>query len=156
MLQRTCGTIPVPSTHLRNPTTAAAVHQLQSIKTFGGIIVDEPGFGKTPLALLFASYHAMFAAHVDENGAPSQKPMLFVVPPGAVISQWQEMIHTLFPQLTLVISNGEKPPASKFVSNWVSNAAMRDAPDRLDKWPEHLKYMFDTQDPRASKASHLP
>ncbi|MCJ1387691.1 hypothetical protein MMC18_000534 [Xylographa bjoerkii] len=88
MLQRTHGTIPVPSAHSNNSVTAAAIRQLKSVKTFGGVIVDEPGFGKTPLALLFASYHALFASHMDETGAASHRPMLLVVLPSAVISPW--------------------------------------------------------------------
>ena len=77
--------------------------------------------------------------------------MLIVVPNGAVFSQWQEKIWSKFQDSTLIISNEDKPSDPKFLSNWVSTTAMRVAPAQLDKWPVHLRYIFDVKDARASK-----
>ena len=55
MLQRTCGGIPVSRERANQPEVALACSELQSIRTFGGYVVDVTGFGKTETSLLFAS-----------------------------------------------------------------------------------------------------
>ena len=81
--------------------------------------------------------------------------MLFVVPSGMVLNQWQEEIHTNFPHLHLTISHGDRPPATKYLANWVSATAMREAPESLKNWPQQLRYIFDRGDARASRTVML-
>ena len=147
MLQRSTGGIPVSASRATEPAIARSCEQLRSIQTFGGYLVDVTGFGKTNTSLLFASQYALYANHGGFH-----RPMLIAVPNGAVFSQWQENIYNNFQDLFMILSNDDRPSEAKFYMNWVSSTAMREAPEKLDNWPDHLNYIFDTTDPRASRA----
>ncbi|KAL8841352.1 MAG: hypothetical protein Q9170_000983 [Blastenia crenularia] len=146
MLQRSYGYIPVDKARAEDSEVAKACESLKSIKTGGGFLVDATGFGKTDTACLFAAQHGLYGDH--SNG---HKPMLLVVPNGAVFGQWASKLRSQFPSLNLIISNEDRPSETKYLSSWVSSTAMREAPEKLDNWPAHLRYVFDTSDPRASK-----
>ena len=79
-------------------------------------------------------------------------PMLLVVPNGAVFAQWQSKIYSNYPDLHLIIANSDKPTESKYRLHWISGSAMREAPATLNDWPQHLQYISDPTDDRASKA----
>ena len=146
MMQRSTGAIPVSPERASLPEVAAARERLISIQTFGGWLVDATGFGKTITCLLFVSQWALYSDH-----SKGHKPILIVVPNGAVFAQWCETLWEHFRDLLLIISNDVKPAESKYLNNWVSSTAMREAPLKVDNWPEHLRYVFDTEDPRASR-----
>ena len=146
MLQRSYGYVPVDSVRANDPEVAKACESLNSVKTGGGYLVDVTGFGKTDTACLFVSQHALYSGH-----STGHRPTLIVVPNGAVFSQWQGKIYEKFPDLTLIVSNDDRPSEAKYLQSWVSSTAMREAPSKLDNWPADLKYVFDPKDPRASK-----
>ena len=145
MLQRSLGKIPISEERANDPSIREAAQSLESVKTFGGYVVDGTGFGKTMASLLFASQYGKYAEHTA-----GYRPMCIIVPNGAVFGQWVDAIWTHFRDLHLIISNDDKPSETKFMNNWVSSTAMREAPKSLDNWPERLKYVFDTKDPRAA------
>ena len=149
MLQRSTGGIPVSEERARDPKVASACRSLDSVCTFGGYLVDVTGMGKTDTALGFASQYALYGKHVDHSDG--HRPILITTPNGAVFSKWVEKIFHHYLDLTLVISNDDRPSDAKFLKNWVSSTAMREAPHKLDNWPDHLRYVFNTNDPRASK-----
>lgn len=146
MMQRSTGGIPVSPERASLPDVAEACKRLTSIQTFGGWLVDATGFGKTITCLLFVSQWALYSDH-----SQGHKPTLIVVPNGAVFAQWCEAIWDHFRDIELIISNDIKPAEAKYMNNWVSSTAMREAPSKVDNWPEHLRYVFDTKDPRASR-----
>lgn len=123
-----------------------AKSELESLTTGGGYLVDSTGLGKTITALLFVS---QFALHHDHKGV--HRPTLITVPNGAVFSQWVDTIWEHFQDLNVIISNDDKPMDAKYAQNWISSTAVREAPKNLDQWPEDLRYVFDTTDPRASR-----
>ncbi|KAK0516090.1 hypothetical protein JMJ35_002124 [Cladonia borealis] len=96
-------------------------------------------------SLLFAGQYGKYADHTA-----GYRPMCIIVPNGAVFGQWVDAIWMRLRDLHLIISNDDKPSETKFLNNWVSSTAMREAPKSLDNWPERLKYDFDTKDPRAA------
>ena len=142
MLQRSCGRIPIDSGRVNDPELAKAAKKLESIQTFGGIVVDTMGFGKTYTALLFLAYYARCMTERDVNIIAAHRPALCIAPSGIVLHQWQEEIIQ-FPTITLIIAHGDRPINAKFAINWVSATAMREAPRKLTNWPPHLRYIFD-------------
>lgn len=146
MLQRSLGKIPVSAERGKDAQIADAVESLESVRTYGGYLGDGTGFGKTMTALLFASYFAKYADH--SNG---HRPMIIITPNGAVFGQWIDVMWRRSKDLTVIISNDDKPPNTRYLKHWVSSTAMREAPKSMNNWPEHLQYVFDPNDPRASK-----
>jgi SNF2 family DNA or RNA helicase len=125
---------------------AGAAAKLESVQTYGGIIVDTMGFGKTYTSLLFL---AVYAQSLSFSNTQSHRPALCIAPSGIVLHQWQEAICK-FPSLVLIIAYGERATASRLSSNWVSATAMREAPHKLTNWPAHLRYVFDKSNKAAS------
>lgn len=122
-----------------------AAKKLESLATFGGIIVDTMGLGKTYLALLYLN---LMAVHGRRD---SHRPSLILTPSGIVLSQWAIAISKSFPDLNLIVAHGGKPTSLKYANAWVSGKAMEMAPTNLSKWPRALRYVFDKTDPRASR-----
>ena len=63
ILQPSLGKIPIPEERANDPSIHEAAQSLESVKTFGGYVVDGTGFGKTMAALLFASQYGKYADH---------------------------------------------------------------------------------------------
>ncbi|KAL8646788.1 MAG: hypothetical protein Q9210_005932 [Variospora velana] len=147
IIQRTYGGIPVPEERRVIPEVAVALDALKSIKTSGGFLADVTGLGKTDEALLALSWCAVYGDH-----SHGHRPHLITTPNGAVFAQWAEKIWQDYRDVQLIISNDERPSDQKYQDCWVSSTAMREAPADLRNWPEHLRYIFDPADPRASRA----
>ena len=138
MLQMSNGCIPIAAERAQDPGVAKAYDSLKSVKTYGGYLVDVTGFGKIETALLFACQQALYADH-----SSGHRPQLVVAPNGAVLNQWQKQIADFFGDVSLIISNDDRPSEARFLHNWVSSTAMREAPNKLDNWPVHLRYVWD-------------
>ena len=110
MIQRSMGGVPVPDGKENDPDVLAAVQRLKSIRTLEGYLFDGTGFGKTITALAFTSLYALYGDHSDGH-----RPILIVVPNGAVFSQWVDAIWEHFCNLRVIISNDDKPSDSKFL-----------------------------------------
>lgn len=144
MLQRTFGSIPLPSDSTDEVHKAAG--SLTGPRTHGGIITDTMGLGKTFLALLFVNYCAV-------HGTPLvNKPTLILAPNGVVLGQWLDAIYQFFPDLAIILVHSEKPTDAKFANCWVPVHAMRQSPQDLRSWPKHLTYIFDVDDRNAARA----
>lgn len=142
MIQRSCGIIPVNRERTSVITVICAAEELESVRTFGSLVVDIMGFGKTLTELLFLAYYALCAAQDVIPSQTEHRPALCVAPSGIVLHQWQKAIAQ-FPTLISIIAHGEKSSNPKFANNWVSATAMREAPASLKHWPPHLRYIFD-------------
>ena len=112
MLQRIYGQVPVDTERAKDPEVTIASNKLKSVKTDGGYLVDVTGFGKTDTACLFLCQHALYGDH-----SAGHRPALIVVPNGVVFSQWQGKLFDKFPDLTLIVSNDEKPSKTKYLQN---------------------------------------
>lgn len=115
--------------------------------THGGILGDGTGMGKTRTAGLFMTAFSEYTARQSKT----HRPMLLLAPSGPLFKQWQDDVYHRFPGLQIIVGNDDKPTSEHMRPYWVSKAAMEAAPHDLSQWPEHLKYVFDTQDPRASR-----
>lgn len=149
MMMRSWGRIPLCPDRTGNQALIAACDRLESVRTFGGFLVDTMGFGKTFTSLLFLSYQALCSAQKLLPGQTAYKPTLCVVPSGLVLFQWIEAIER-FPDLVLIVGHGERPQSSNSRRWWISATAMREAPANLKHWPKHLQYVFNQSDPRAA------
>lgn len=150
MIQRSCGTIPINKDRQSEEEILSTASDLESVQTYGGLVVDTMGFGKTFTGLLFVAYYSLCAAEGLIVNLEEHRPTLCVGPSGIVLHQWREAISK-FPSLIPIIAHGEKPSNPKFARNWVSATAMREAPRRLTRWPRHLRFVFDRDDSRASR-----
>ena len=147
MAQRSVGGALIQEERLADPAVREAAEKLKCLATGGGYLVDSTGLGKTMTSCLFINQHA---EHADHKGV--YRPTTVETPNGAVFSQWCDTLWDNFKGLVPIISNDEKPYDPKFKNNWVSSTAMREAPDSLEHWPEHLKYIFDARNPASAKA----
>ena len=143
MIQRSCGEWPLTAEQQKDPILVRTAHELRSPLTFGGILVDTMGFGKTFTALLYLS---IYSSHLAKSSGP-HKPTLCLGPSGVVLHQWHEALKK-FPSLVVLQAYGEKVHST---SNWISAHAMKYAPQDITLWPAHLRYIFDHTDPRASQ-----
>lgn len=140
MLQRSCGTIPIDKDRSMDTKLHEIATSLRSVQTYGGFLVDTMGFGKTFTALLFLSYYVKCTSQALIPSQTGFRPTLCIVPSGVLLHQWTQAIEK-FPELTLIIAHGEKPPSGN--ANWVSATNMRQAPKDLKTWPPFLHYIFD-------------
>ena len=142
MLQRTFGEISLPQAPPEESLCAA--ERLKALITHGGIVTDTIGLGKIFLALLYLNYAAVYQLRAV------YKPSLILSSNGVVLNQWQQAIRKNFPDLTIVLTHGERPQEAIMANNWVSAFAMRQAPANLQWWPKNLRYIFDQNNPLAS------
>jgi SNF2 family DNA or RNA helicase len=170
MLMRTFGQIPMSNDRL-NAITAASQERSRYIETLrkkhvavetrGGILGDGTGMGKTFTTLLYLSYQARHIAefHTSMNKYTpdhkfAHKPSLILAPSSTVLVQWADLVSKLFPNLYLVVGFGDTAPKPALARSFVKSAAMREfeagKPESLKRWPEHLKFMWDQNDPKAS------
>ena len=143
MLQRTCGKIPLPPNAIDR--IKELVDSMESIRTFGGLVVDATGFGKTLLRLLFLSLRNKLVKFEEPY-----KPTMVVAPSGVVLAQWITAINTHFPRLAFVVGYGDKPPSSYLADRWVSGPAMRAAPSCMKLWLKKYRYAFKQDDTKTA------
>ena len=150
MVQRSCGIIPIDRAQRRDRKVYAAASSLDGLQTFGGLVVDTMGFGKTRTGLLFLSYFSLCASQNRIDFLPQNdfRPSLCLAPSGIVLGQWKDTMR-MFPTLITIIAYGEKPSDPNEARNWVSATAMREAPAKTTHWPKHLRFVFDRQNPKA-------
>ncbi|KAL1623787.1 hypothetical protein SLS54_004248 [Diplodia seriata] len=174
MLQRTLGFVPNYSGRPDDDDEVEkAMEACKGQRTYGGILADGTGAGKTATACLFASAFAKYmtsrtvqeaeevkAVSSDEEDESEMgemeddgmhRPILLLTFNGPVLKQWQTAIYDHFPELELIVSYDEKPTSEHMRDSWVSKGAMEAAPHDLEQWPKNLRYVFDRTDPRASR-----
>jgi SNF2 family DNA or RNA helicase len=144
MVQKSTGQFPLAPGMSDNSNAIAAAEQISGIQTFGGLLVDGMGLGKTFTALLFLAYYAAYCPKIHGH-----RPTLILVPGGVVLCQWVQAFKQ-FPSLTMLLVHGERPTDPALRSIWVSHTAMRQTPDNTAHWPHNYKYVWDRYNPQAS------
>ena len=107
MLQKTIGFIPHPfAPCFKQRDVRAALDALRIVPTYGGLVIDQTGLGKTIQVLLFLAIFVNF--HIEiENGRAAYRTILLVVP-STVIKQWADEIAKHWAAtFSLIISYGE-------------------------------------------------
>ncbi|KFY93428.1 hypothetical protein V498_04442 [Pseudogymnoascus sp. VKM F-4517 (FW-2822)] len=143
MVTKTLGYVPIPVDASDEVKEAAST--LAGLATRGGLLVDGMGMGKTLTAILFLAYYTLYAPKNAEN----YRPILILAPGGVVLKQWIDALSK-FPQFTVLSCYGDRPVKPQDRVRWVSATAMRDAPEKLDHWPENYKHVWKRTDPRAA------
>ncbi|KAI9782077.1 MAG: hypothetical protein M1839_005423 [Geoglossum umbratile] len=151
MLLRTLGYVPLPAAHKTRPEVKSALGRLSCLAVHGGILADQTGLGKTKQTLLFLSYYTQFHIEMHDQ-SPVHRPILLVVP-SQVVKQWADDIIDYFPDFNLLISYDPTVLGHKFFGHTVGSVAMGELPahDANSNFPQRWTFLFDTQDPRASK-----
>lgn len=143
MLSKAYGTLHAPTA-----VGQAAADEFKTARTFGGILVDNMGLGKTFTSLLYLEW--MFRFHtVSKPG--NYKPHLILAPAGPVIEQWRIDIQTRFKGITLVLAYGDSPPDGASSVKWLSSRAMKGYAKDIKKIPAGLRYIFDKNNKMAAK-----
>lgn len=126
----------------------AAAEKLKAIRTFGGVLVDNMGLGKTFTSLIYLEW-------VIQNFTPttpgSYKPHLILAPAGPVIEQWRQDILKNFKGINLILAYGDSPPDAASSVKWISSKAMSGYPKNIAKFPAGLRYIFDRDNKMAAK-----
>ncbi|KFY96743.1 hypothetical protein V498_02502 [Pseudogymnoascus sp. VKM F-4517 (FW-2822)] len=135
--------------HIRAPTEAAqaVAEELLTARTYGGLLVDNMGLGKTYTALLYLSW--VFEYHTDAKPG-RYKPHLVLAPAGPVIEQWRQDIVRHFKGINLILAYGDSPPNGGASLKWISAKAMRNYP-KMSYFPRVFRYIFDKDNKMASK-----
>jgi len=120
---------------------------LEQVPRRGGFLIDSTGLGKTFTSLLFISF---FITHC-RNQMADHRPIVVVAPAGIVIEQWRTAIKDLFKDITLIVGYGDTPINAAQRKHWLSSQMMRKAPHDLSAFPQHLRYIFDKKDEKASR-----
>ena len=135
MLMRTLGKIPLPVD--ADATMIAAQELLKSIQTFGGIVADQMGLGKTIQTLLFLNYFMKYRPKDDS----SCKPVLLAVPAN-LVQQWAEEIRAHWPDFNLVISFEASNLPATFDQQVISSRAVKALPNTANL-PQRFRYLTD-------------
>jgi SNF2 family DNA or RNA helicase len=144
MLQRSYGRVPVLNQYDDQEYDQKLVQS--GPRTFGGILADSMGMGKTLIANLYLSI--AMKSHTTMKGR-LHRPTLLIVPGGPVLQQWAKMLQDYFSELNVIQAYGDRPKDGRAALNWVGNIAMKSAPLDLTVWPKHLQYIFKKTDPKA-------
>lgn len=143
MLLRLFGTVPLPPDHAARKEVKEALARLQRLQTYGCVLADATGLGKTIETLLAMAFaRQFFDTEVD-------CPFLLMVPANAVL-QWAREINKYWKCFALAISYDKdalesSPKLKQYV---VSAAAVKELPkrDRLNRTRDSghdLSYLFD-------------
>lgn len=159
MLQKSFGVIPhFPGQGVDTTTMQSARKRLRCAATSGVILAEGTGMGKTLATLL--AFALSVEAIISLNSATirqsqtglervvSHIPSLLVCPSSLVLSQWIKEIRSNFCTIHLIIWADSKPSESFLQPMWVSSTQMKHP---TKQFPINLKYIFDDQDPRASR-----
>lgn len=125
MLMRLMGTIPLPAANANDPEVKAALDELQGLRTYGCILADATGLGKTVETLLAMAFIRLFSGELSENG--KYKPFLLIVPANA-INQWAEEIEKFWPCFILAISYAREDLKAAFQDHAISASTMKELP----------------------------
>ena len=109
-------------------------------------------WGNCPSFLPYLTLFAHFHVERGENGS-GYRPIRLVVP-ATIVRQWAEEITMDWKAFELVMSFGEDDLGTKCLSRTVRSTPVNELP-KMTHWPQDLKYIFDTSNPRAAKTIFL-
>lgn len=144
MLLRTLGRIPLPESY--SESIQDALQDLQSIQTYGGIIADQTGLGKTIQTMLFLYFFTQYHTERDSNGKAIYKPILLAVPANLLV-QWADEIRKHWANFELVISYDETSLPSVYKSQIVFSSAVKQLP-KMSLLPERFHHLLNPEDIR--------
>jgi SNF2 family DNA or RNA helicase len=147
MVQRAFGEVPVSEEMLNDPKVKAAHKKLTCVATYGGIVADGTGLGKTCPSLLAISFLSEFRNHKYDT---DHRPMLIACPNGSVLKQWAKEGRDNFKNLRFITAYGDAPSNPTEAKDWISAKAMLKAPVDMSLWGDKA-YVFDKTNPKASK-----
>ncbi|OJD38094.1 dna repair [Diplodia corticola] len=148
MLQHSLGYVPNYVLPSQEAAAKEVYDSLRSLPSYGGVLADVTGTGKTSTAGLFMT---AFAKHMAETTDGNHRPILLLTMGSYLFDQWSSFLYQYFPGLDLILGHGDKPGPGPLRGQWVSKAAMQAAPLELSEWPPNLRHVFDQSDPRASR-----
>ncbi|KAI7363975.1 hypothetical protein KC354_g6066 [Hortaea werneckii] len=157
MLLRTCGEFPLSPDQQKEDNYHEVARKLSESypgpQTFGGIVEDAPGMGKTMMTLAFFDWWAKHAKH-EKDGKPFHAPGLLLVPDGYVFNQWVDTVQSFFPGIQLVLVKGGKH-LGKSIRDEGNRRWKQVSPQDFKKgnWSEGFEFLNDTT--KAKNSSHL-
>lgn len=129
------------------------MEELQCMQTFGCIVADGTGLGKTKEGLLALAFAVAFHSEVDDASEIQHKPSLLAVP-AAAVAQWAEEIARCWPMFTLVISYDKEAIPDKLKDHVISPTAYKKFATKGTPL-KNFQYVFKTDDARASNVVML-
>ena len=70
LCQKSFGYIPIPTEHGREPSVRKAIEAMgETLRTYGGFLLDQIGFGKRVQILVFLAHNALFRFDDDPKAA---------------------------------------------------------------------------------------
>ncbi|KAI1875408.1 hypothetical protein JX265_004466 [Neoarthrinium moseri] len=128
--------------------------RLSAPRLFGGILADSMGLGKTravTAALELMAAHGSRVEHNKSTGQQSYRPMLVLCPNVTVAAQWAKefVSNTSRHVIKKIVVGGAKATNYAEGKNLDDRVTHIEAED-FREWPDHLSYMWNTENPRAS------
>ncbi|KAI0913922.1 P-loop containing nucleoside triphosphate hydrolase protein, partial [Ustulina deusta] len=137
------------SSNIQTPSDIENRNSLKGPKYFGGILADSMGLGKTLITVALVDLLISQGLNVirAEDGTAKHRPILLVAPNATVASQWVQEFCQVIDRSTLhqiiVSGPGLEVPGGKRVAHLER--------DNFKQWPASTSYVWDENDPRASK-----
>jgi SNF2 family DNA or RNA helicase len=141
------GTIPLPTEHANEPAVVACLNSLKRLQTFGCIVADTTGLGKTKETLLALSFSIRFQDEQDDTGKSIYKPSLIAVP-SQLVMQWVKEIRTHWP-FQLLISYDKDEIDDNNQSKVISSKVMKQFAETGKGLDKRFKRNFNENDRRA-------
>ncbi|KGO68052.1 Helicase, C-terminal [Penicillium expansum] len=131
-LLKACG---VEATSNRAKKAIKAAEKLTDLQTYGSIVADSTGFGKTKETLLALLIQCLISK--------VNKPSMILVP-APLVAQWLKEAKEYWPGLRVILSHGD-PTLQKEVGTFrLTSKQMRNKSP-----PQYLRYIFDQENPDA-------
>ncbi|ELR07912.1 hypothetical protein GMDG_08560 [Pseudogymnoascus destructans 20631-21] len=135
-------------THAPTKEGQLQADELQTARTYGGVLVDNMGLGKTYTSCLYLEWVIQFFTPETPG---NYRPHLILAPAGPVIEQWRLDITKNFKGINLILAYGDSPPDGASSLRWISSKAMRSHPHSPKKFPAGLRFIFDQNNRMAAK-----
>ncbi|KAI0110906.1 P-loop containing nucleoside triphosphate hydrolase protein [Nemania sp. FL0031] len=136
--------------NILTPSDEKNRERLKGPKYFGGILADSMGLGKTltTVALIDLMMRQRLNVVQAEDGSSKHRPILLLTPNATVANQWVQELTQVIDVSTLpriiVSGNGLESPCDPLRAFHLSR-------DSFNRWPATFSYMWDENNPRASR-----
>ena len=149
MCMKSFGYIPIPAAHAKKATTKKAIQNLGSmLRTWGGFLKDQTGFGKTVTVLLMLAYHAKFRP-VDNPKSTC------ILVPATLLRQWIEEITSNWLGLHLWLMYAGIEHGIVREAQIIKRSHLENLPDTKHLESKELKRLLNVSDTSAIKKSSI-
>ncbi|KAI1308600.1 P-loop containing nucleoside triphosphate hydrolase protein [Xylaria venustula] len=126
--------------------------RLKGPRYFGGILADSMGLGKTliTVALVGLLISQELLVERTEDGITKHRPTLLVAPNATVANQWVEEFTQVIGKSTLRVIVISGQGRGRKVANYRERVIPLER-DEMESWPDYLSYMWNQDNPEASK-----